>query len=119
MRKLWVKAWITLDGVFVAETMDHWWQNTDNAERMAYIMAQYAQGDSYLIGRTIYEMLWPGWSQQTTGEGPGPLLHRMHKYVISTTLTECHDQVGYFLSLIVAQQGPVERNVPIARGPLS
>src|ERR671936_312251 len=33
-------------------------------------------------------MLWPGWSQQTTGDGPGPILNRMHKYVISTTLTE-------------------------------
>ena len=25
MRKLWVKAWLTLDGVFDADTMDHWW----------------------------------------------------------------------------------------------
>jgi dihydrofolate reductase len=33
-----------------------------------------------------YEMLWPGWSKQTTGDGPGPILNRMHKYVISTTL---------------------------------
>jgi len=28
----------------------------------------------------------PGWSTQTTGDGPGPLLNRMHKYVVSTTL---------------------------------
>jgi dihydrofolate reductase len=55
---------------------------------MAYIMEQYAQGDSYLLGRTTYEMLWPGWSKQTTGDGPGPILNRMHKYVVSTTLTE-------------------------------
>jgi hypothetical protein len=34
MRKLWVKAWITLDGVFDADTMDHWWQNTNSPERM-------------------------------------------------------------------------------------
>ncbi len=88
MRKLWVKAWITLDGVFDAATMDDWWQNTNSPERMAYITEQYAQGDSYLLGRTTYEMLWPGWSQQTTGEGPGPLLNRMHKYVVSTTLAE-------------------------------
>jgi dihydrofolate reductase len=33
-------------------------------------------------------MLWPGWSKQTTGDGPGPILNRMHKYVVSTTLTE-------------------------------
>ena len=88
MRKLWAKAWITLDGVFDAETMDHWWQNTNSPERMQYIMEEYAKGDVYLLGRRTYEMLWPGWSKQTTGEGPGPLLNRMHKYVVSTTLPE-------------------------------
>ncbi|KPV53061.1 hypothetical protein SE17_11820 [Kouleothrix aurantiaca] len=87
MRKLWVKAWMTLDGVFDAETMDEWWQNTNSPARMDYIMEQYSQGDSYMLGRTTYEMLWPGWSTQTTGDGPGPLLNRMHKYVVSTTLS--------------------------------
>lgn len=88
MRKLWVKAWITLDGVFDADTMGEWWQNTNNPERMDYIMEQYAQGDIYMMGRVTYEMLWPGWSQATTGDGPGPLLNRMQKVVISTTLTD-------------------------------
>lgn len=88
MRKLWVKAWITLDGVFDAMTMDYWWQNSNSPERMDYITEQYAQGDIYMLGRVTYEMLWPGWSTQTTGDGPGPLLNRMHKYVVSTTLTE-------------------------------
>src|SRR5579859_7214004 len=86
MRKLWVKAWLTFDGVFDAETMDDWWQKTNTPERMAYITAQYAQGDIYLLGRTTYEMLWPGWSTQTTGDGPGPILNSMKKYVVSTTL---------------------------------
>jgi dihydrofolate reductase len=88
MRKLWVKAWMTFDGVFDAATMDYWWQNTNNPERMEYITEQYSQGDIYMLGRTTYEMLWPGWSTQTTGDGPGPILNRMHKYVVSTTLTE-------------------------------
>jgi dihydrofolate reductase len=87
MRKLWVKAWITFDGVFDADTMDYWWQNTNNPERMEYITEQYSQGDAYLLGRVTYEMLWPGWSTQTTGDGPGPILNRMHKYVVSTTLS--------------------------------
>ena len=87
MRKLWVKAWITLDGVFDADTMDYWWQNTNSPERMRYIMEEYAKGDAYLLGRVTYEMLWPGWSTQTTGDGPGPILNRMHKYVVSTTLS--------------------------------
>ena len=86
MRKLWVKAWMTLDGVFDADTMDYWWQNSNSPERMAYIMEQYQQGDIYMMGRVTYEMLWPGWSKETTG--PGEPLNRMHKYVISTTLTE-------------------------------
>jgi dihydrofolate reductase len=55
---------------------------------MDYILEQYSQGDIYLLGRTTYEMLWPGWSKQTTGDGPGPLLNRMHKVVVSTTLPE-------------------------------
>ena len=86
MRKLWVKAWITLDGVFDADTMDYWWQNTNSPERMRHITEEYSKGDAYLLGRKTYEMLWPGWSEQTTGDGPGPILNQMHKYVVSTTL---------------------------------
>src|SRR6478672_2330110 len=88
MRKLWVKAWITMDGVFDADTMEHWWQNTNSPERMRYVTEEYSNADAYLLGRVTYEMLWPGWSTQTTGDGPGPLLNRMHKYVVSTTLAE-------------------------------
>lgn len=91
MRKLWVKAWMTLDGVFDADTMSHWWPPQDEAaadfaRRIEYITDEYSKGDVYLLGRTTYEMLWPGWSTQTTGEGPGPILNRMQKYVVSTTL---------------------------------
>ena len=92
MRKLWVKAWMTLDGVFDADTMDHWWPPADEAavdeaRRLEYIVEEYKKGDVYLLGRTTYEMLWPGWSTQTTGDGPGPILNRMKKYVVSTTLS--------------------------------
>ena len=91
MRKLWVKAWMTLDGVFDADTMDHWWPPADEAavdeaRRQEYVVEEYSKGDVYLLGRTTYEMLWPGWSTQTTGNGPGPILNRMKKYVVSTTL---------------------------------
>src|SRR5262245_47431925 len=88
MREVWVKAWSGVDGVFDAETMDQWWENTNSPERMQYIKEQYSKGDAYLLGRVTYEMLWPGWSKQTTGDGPGPILNRMHKYVVSTTLTD-------------------------------
>jgi dihydrofolate reductase len=88
MRKIWVKVWMTLDGVFDADTMADWWFPTNSDERMKYITEEYSTGDVYLLGRRTYEMLWPGWSQMTTGDGPGPHLNRMKKYVVSTTLTE-------------------------------
>ena len=87
MRKLVVKEWMTLDGVFDAETMEHWWHPFGSAERQQYILEGYARGDVYLLGRSTYEMLWPFWSTQTNDdEGPGRILNRMHKYVVSTTL---------------------------------
>lgn len=98
MRKLWVKAWTTLDGVFDADTMDDWWQNTNSPDRMRHITEEYARGDAYLLGRVTYEMLWPGWSTQTTGDGPGPLLNRMHKYVVSTTLAAAPWQESTIIS---------------------
>jgi dihydrofolate reductase len=87
VRKLVVKEWMTLDGVFDADTMDQWWNPYDSAERQQEILEVYSRGDAYLLGRTTYEMLWPFWSTQTTGDGPGPILNRMHKYVVSTTLS--------------------------------
>jgi dihydrofolate reductase len=86
MRKLWVKVWMTLDGVFDADTMDYWWHPYNSAERVQYLVQEYSKGDVYLLGRATYEMLWPGWSTQTTGDDPGPILNRMQKYVVSTTL---------------------------------
>ena len=90
MRKLWVKVWMTLDGVFDADTMDHWWPpkgetTADYAKRIEYITEEYSKGDVYLLGRTTYEMLWPGWSTQTDTP-PGSILNGMKKYVVSTTL---------------------------------
>ncbi len=92
MRKLWVKAWVTLDGVFDADTMGDWWPPAneapaDQARRLEYVAKEYLRGDTYLLGRKTYEMLWPGWSKDTTSD-LGAILHRMKKYVVSNTLTE-------------------------------
>jgi hypothetical protein len=80
MRKIVVKRWMTLDGVFDADTMDQWWNPFDNAERQNSILELYSRGDVYLLGRTTYEMLWPFWSAQTDDEGPGRILNRMKKF---------------------------------------
>ena len=82
-----MKEWMTLDGVFDADTMDQWWNPYDSAERQQSILEVYKRGDVYLLGRTTYEMLWPFWSTQTDDDGPGQLLNRMKKYVVSTTLS--------------------------------
>ncbi len=46
MRKLWVKAWMTLDGVFDADTMDYWWHPYNSPERLQYIVEEYSKGDA-------------------------------------------------------------------------
>ena len=101
-RKLWVKAWMTLDGVYDAETMQHSWQNTNSSARMRYITEQYKTGGIYLLGRKTYEMLWPGWSKITTG--PGAPLARMHKYVVSTTLKDAPWKESTIISKNVVEE---------------
>jgi RibD C-terminal domain len=86
MRQIVVKEWMTLDGIFDADTMDQWWNPYDSPERQKYILEVYSRGDVYFLGRTTYEMPWPFWSTQTDDEGPGRILNRMKKYVVSTTL---------------------------------
>jgi dihydrofolate reductase len=91
MRKLWVKAWATLDGVFDANTMGQWWPPLNEsaeglASRLEYVAEEYAKGDAYILGRTTYDMLWPGWSQDKTSK-LGLLLNGMKKYVVSNRLT--------------------------------
>ena len=54
MRKLVVKEWMTLDGVFDAETMDQWWTPYDSPERQESILEIYSRGDAYLLGRTLW-----------------------------------------------------------------
>jgi dihydrofolate reductase len=86
VRKIFVKEWITLDGVFDADNMDQWWNPYDSTERQKYIMDVYSGCDVYLLGRITYEMLWPFWSTQTNDDGPGRMLNSMKKYVVSSTL---------------------------------
>ena len=92
MRKLWVKAWTTLDGVFDADTMDDWWQNTNSPERMRYITEEYSKGDAYLLGRVTYEMLAGYWPKVKNNDKDdleiANKLNRSPKYVVSSTLKQ-------------------------------
>jgi dihydrofolate reductase len=85
--KLAVSAWVTLDGVFDADTMDQWFMPYDSPERGESIRDGVLAADAALIGRTTYEMLAPYWSAKTNNEdGIADKLNTMPKYVVSSTL---------------------------------
>src|ERR1700681_2660796 len=87
MRKLVVSEWMTLDGVFDADTMDKWWIPYDSAERQEYIKGGILECDAMLYGHTTYAMLAPYWSAQKNDEnGPAAKLNGVRKYVVSSSL---------------------------------
>src|SRR5450432_1450754 len=87
MRKLIVSAWMTLDGVFDADSMDVWWNPYNSEERAAYISASIGGSGALLFGRTTYEMLASYWPNQKNDDmGPASKLNSVPKYVVSSTL---------------------------------
>jgi dihydrofolate reductase len=87
MRKIIVLERITLDGVFDAASMGEWDFPYDSEARMAVIAGGIHASDAYLLGRTTYEMLAPGWSALKNNEyGVADQLNSMAKYVVSSTL---------------------------------
>jgi dihydrofolate reductase len=88
MRKLVVSAWVTLDGVFDADTMDQWFNPYDSIDRQQYIKETVLASDAFLFGRTTYEMLAPYWSslKDNEMEGVAGKLNSAPKYVVSSTL---------------------------------
>jgi dihydrofolate reductase len=86
-RKLIVSAWVTLDGVFDADTMDKWYAPFDSADRKAYISEGISEADTIILGRTTYEMLASFWPHQKNDDmGPASKLNSVPKYVVSSTL---------------------------------
>jgi dihydrofolate reductase len=87
MRKLVVSEWMTLDGVFDADTMDTWFIPYHSKERKAYITEGIEACDAMLYGRTTYEFLAPHWSaEKNDNNGPAAKLNSVRKYVVSSTL---------------------------------
>lgn len=87
MRKLIVSTWMTLDGVFDAESMGQWFNPYDSPARQAYIRDGILAADAILFGRKTYEMLAPYWSSMKNNEmGVATKLNSVEKYVVSTTL---------------------------------
>lgn len=63
MRRIVVKEWVTLAGVFDADLMGQWFTPCDSEDRRECIKATILASDSLLMGRATYEVLAPS----TTG----------------------------------------------------
>jgi dihydrofolate reductase len=87
MRKLVVSEWVTLDGVFDADTMPQWFIPFQSDDRVKHIKKVIEACDAIVFGRTTYEMLGSYWSAQKNDEqGPAAKLNSVPKYVVSSTL---------------------------------
>jgi len=87
MRKLVVSAWVSIDGVFDADTMPQWFFPFESIERQKYITKGIMDCDAILLGRTTYEMLASFWPYQTNDDmGPASKLNSVKKYVVSSKL---------------------------------
>jgi len=87
MRKLIVKEWITLDGIFDGDTMEEWFSPFQSEERIEYVQNTVQSSDAMLYGRKTYEMLAPYWSKFKNNEmGIAEKLNSVPKYVVSSSL---------------------------------
>lgn len=87
MRKLVVSAWVTLDGVFDADTMEQWEIPYNSDDKVEHIRQGILASDAMLVGRTTYEMLAAYWPTKRNNEmGFADKVNSMPKYVVSSTL---------------------------------
>ena len=90
MRKIIVHEWMTLDGVYDADTMPQWFAPYDSEDRQAWIEHGILSADAFLLGRVTYEMLmgyWPNVTDRASKEiEVAERLNGAPKYVGSTTL---------------------------------
>jgi len=90
MRKLVVSEWVTLDGVFDADTMEQWFRPYDSDDRREWITEGILTSDAFLLGRITYEMLagyWPTVKDRDNKEIEiADKLNGAPKYVVSSNL---------------------------------
>jgi dihydrofolate reductase len=92
MRKLVVSEWLSLDGVFDADTMKEWFHPYNSKDRQERITALVLASDAFLFGRVTYEMLagyWPKVKNNDNGDlEVASRLNGSPKYVVSSTLKQ-------------------------------
>lgn len=78
--------WMSLDGVFDADTMENWFFPYDSRERRLAIKETYQQADALLMGRNTYEMLAPYWSSLADDDKDGlaGVLTHTPKFIVSS-----------------------------------
>jgi dihydrofolate reductase len=87
MPKIVATEWMTLDGVFDANTMQEWQAPYDSPQRQKFIQNNILSADGFLLGRITYQMLAPYWSAMKKNEmGVAEKLNSAPKYVVSRTL---------------------------------
>ena len=105
MGRLLVSAWVTLDGVFDAGTMEQWFHLHHSDERGEYIKNQILACDALLLGRVTHEMLAPYWSSLKQNEmGIADKMNGASKYVASSTLKNAEWNNSAILSGNIAGQ---------------
>ena len=92
MRKLVVSEWVSLDGVFDADTMKQWFHPYDSKDRQERITKLVSASDAFLFVRVTYEMLAGYWPKvKNNDKGDLEIANRLNsapKYVVSSTLKE-------------------------------
>ncbi len=87
MRKLVVSEWLTLDGIFDADSMEQWFMPFDSEQRQEYIINMMADCGGIIFGRTTYEELGSYWAPLKNNEnGVADYMNNLAKYVVSSTL---------------------------------
>lgn len=99
MRSLIVTEWVSLDGVFDANSMEKWWNPFDSISRQKYIQDTINNCEIMLYGRKTYEMLYPYWSSlKDNAMGVADKLNKGKKYVVSSTLKKADWENTYILN---------------------
>lgn len=86
-RKLIAMEWVTVDGVFDADTMDTWFNPYLTDERSRCITERIQSSGAFLIGRTTYQMFAAYWPALKNDEfGIAGRMNGLPKHVVSRTL---------------------------------
>jgi dihydrofolate reductase len=104
-RKVVVSEFITLDGVFDADTMGEWLFPYRSSDVGRHIKEELDAADISLLGSTTYEALagyWP--HQKDDANGIADRLNSMRKYVVSRTRKD----VSWNNSQVLSENIPAE-----------